>query len=421
VAGLLALLSSTSALATEGYFQNGIGARSKALAGAGAASSTDATAASLNPAGLVDVESQLNVSTSYMHLNGGYSSFGAGGFDADGHHDSRPGWIVIPNFAATWRVNWGFVDAVALTAYGNGGVNTHYANVANANCPPGLSGVFCGGPLGVKLAQTFFSAAFAKQVAPGISVGVAPILARQTGELEGVSLFAGASSDPAHFSNRGRDESWGVGVRGGLEWKIRPGLRVGLAGNSPLRMSNFDEYRGLLAGRGGFDIPASLQAGIAVDVAPHLTLLADYKHIWFGSVPSIANPSTNLALFGADNGPGYGVQDVDVIKLAAEWRHSPDLSLRAGYSYNTKPIGSRDADLNIMTLGVVQHHLTSGFRYKMTERMDIEMGVMYAPRATVSGTELGAPLRHVEIEMSQFEFTAGVIYRFGSRRPEPLK
>jgi long-chain fatty acid transport protein len=420
-AWLLAVVSSTSALATEGYFQNAIGAREKALAGAGVASSTDATAASLNPAGLVNVESQINVAASYLYLNGGYSSSGIGGFDADGHHDSKPGWIVIPNFAATWRVNWGLVDAIAFTTYGNGGVNTHYPNVANANCPPGLSGVFCGGPLGVKLSQTFFSAAFAKQVTPGISVGLAPIVARQTGELEGVSLFALASSDPAHFSNRGRDESWGVGLRGGLEWKIAPGFRVGVAGNTPLRMSNFDEYRGLLAERGGFDIPASVQAGIAADVTQHLTLLADYKRIWFGAVASVANPSTNLALFGTDDGPGYGVQDIDVIKVGAEWRHSPDLTLRAGYSYNTKPITSRDADLNIMTLGVVQHHVTGGFRYKMTENMDIEMAAMFAPRASVSGTELGAPLRNVEIEMSQFEFTAGVVYRFGSRRVEPLK
>ncbi len=39
---------------------------------------------------------------------------------------------------------------------------------------------------------------------------------------------------------------------------------------------------------------------------------------------------------------------------------------------------------------------------------------MYAPHASVSGVELFAPGRRVEIEMSQFEFTAGVVYRFGN-------
>jgi hypothetical protein len=110
VAACLAMLVSTSAFAAEAYFQNAIGAREKALAGAGVASSTDATAASLNPAGLATVPSQLNVSASFMILNGGFSSYGVGGFDPDGHYDSKSEVITIPNVAATWRVRWGLVE-----------------------------------------------------------------------------------------------------------------------------------------------------------------------------------------------------------------------------------------------------------------------------------------------------------------------
>jgi long-chain fatty acid transport protein len=424
---LLAILSSGTASAAEAYIQNGIGAREKALAGSGVAYSTDATAVSLNPAGLVNVPSQLNVSASFLFLDGGYSSSGplGVGIDADGHYDSKPGLTFIPNLAVSWRVNWGLIDAIAFSAYANGGVNTHYDAVPNANCPPpGMTGVFCGGELGVKLAQSFYSIAFAKQVAPGLSVGIAPILAYQRGKLYGDALFAGFSIDPAHFTNQGMDDSWGVGARGGVEWKAMPGVRFGVAGNTPINMSNFDKYRGILAEQGDFDIPATIQVGVAVDVRSDITLMVDYKHIWFSSVASVANPSTNFLLgapFGADNGAGYGVQDVDVVKVGMEWRHSPDLTLRAGYSYNTAPITSRDVDLNIMTLGVVQHHITGGLKYQVTRNWDVELAGMYAPRAAVTGTELGAPGRAVEIEMSQFEFTVGAVYRFGSREPVTLK
>ena len=126
-----AVFASTTAMATEGYVVNGVGARSKALAGAGVADSKDATAASLNPAGLVNVPSQLNVSLSALKLNGGFSSSGGFGIDPDGHHESDNGLLIIPNLAATWRVNSGFVDAVALTAYANGGVSTRYKDMAN--------------------------------------------------------------------------------------------------------------------------------------------------------------------------------------------------------------------------------------------------------------------------------------------------
>jgi long-chain fatty acid transport protein len=426
---LLASAISTGALAAEADIQNGIGAREKALAGAGVASSTDATAASLNPAGLVNVESQVNVSASFLYLNGGYTApVAGGGINADGHHDSDPGVTFIPNLAATWRVNWGLVDAVALTAYGNAGVNTRYKDFANGNCPvPGMSGVFCGGPLGIKMSQGFYSAAFAKQIMPGVSVGVAPILARQTVQIDGGLLFAGipgATIDPTHFSNKGTDESWGVGARAGVEWKVTRNIRFGLSGNAPIHMSNFDKYRGLLAEQGGFDVPGTIQTGVAIDVMPNLTLLADYKHIWFSSVVSIGNPSTNfpaVAPFGADNGAGFGVKDVDVIKVGLEWQHSPALTLRAGYSYNTAPITPRDADLNIVTLGIVQHHLTGGLKYQLTRAWDVELAAMYAPRATVTGVELLTAGRPVEIEMSQFEFTVGAVYRFGNRDPAPLE
>lgn len=411
---LAAALLSTTAMATEGYVVNGVGARSKALAGAGVASSKDATAASLNPAGLVNVDSQVNVSVSAMKLNGGFSTGGSGGIDPEGQHESDNGILIIPNLAATWRVNWGFVDAVALTAYANGGVSTRYKDIVNPACGAG-SGVFCGGPLGIELEQTFYSIAFAKTIAPGISVGIAPIVAKQTAKVDGAGFFAFGSSDPANFSDRGTDESWGAGARGGIEWKATPWLRFGVAGNTVIQMQNFDRYRGLLAAQAAFDIPATIQAGVAIDLRPNLTLMADYKRIWFSSIAAVNNPSTNFpgAQFGADGGAGFGVQDVDVIKFGLEWRQSPQLTLRAGYSYNTAPIGSRDADLNIMTLGVVQHHITAGLRYQLTQNLDLELAAMYAPHADVSGTELLVPTRTVNIEMTQFEFTAGLVYRFG--------
>ena len=106
---------------------------------------------------------------------------------------------------------------------------------------------------------------------------------------------------------------------------------------------------------------------------------------------------------------------------AFEWQHSPALTLRAGYSYNTAPIGARDADINIVTLGIVQHHLTGGLKYQVNRNWDVELAAMYAPRATVTGVELLTAGRPVEIEMSQFEFTVGAVYRFGNRQPAPLK
>jgi len=417
--------ASTTAFAAEGYMQNGIGAREKALAGAGVANSTDATAAALNPAGLTNVGNQLTTSTSFFNLRGGFSSSGSGGVTADGAHTSEKDWLVIPNFAANWRVNWGVADAVALTVYGNGGVMSHYGNIPSATCGAAL-GAYCAGPMGVSMNQTFISVAMAKQVAPGLSVGIAPILARQTIKVDGLGSFAGLSSNAAHFTNRGTDEAWGGGVRGGIEWKVAPGVKFGVAGNTRIYMEPFSEYRGLFAQQGRIDAPATVQAGVAVDVHRNLTMMLDYKRIWFSSIAALGNTSTTTGtvLFGADNGPGFGLRDLDIFKVAMEWRANQALTLRAGYSYNTAPFKSADADLTTMHLGLVQHHLTAGLKVALSERIDLELAGMYAPRMSLSGMELLNPNRTMYINAEQFEVTIGAVYKFGGPAREanvPLK
>ena len=418
VAGGLQLTSSP-AFATEGYFQYGFGARQKALAGAGVADGRDATTASLNPAGLVNAPVELQISGTLFSPLRGFTGSGAVGFTPNADDESHSNYFVVPNLAFTYRDHGlPFVDVIGVTVYGNGGMNTDYpARAGSAFCGfiPGSPGTgpLCFGKTGVNFQQAFLSVAFAKTLLPGLSVGVAPILARQQIEIEGLQGFAGNSIDPAHVTNQGTDVSWGGGVRAGIEWAVARNFRVGVAGNSRIWMHEFENYRGLFAEQGDFDIPASLQAGVAFDAAPNLTFLADYKHIWYGSIASIANPSTNLTQLGSDNGPGFGWKDIDIVKLGVEWRQSRDLTLRAGYAYNTSPLQSRDVLFNIIAPAVVQHHITGGFEYRWNKDLSLELAAAYVPEGTLSGPESTSPAHTIELDMHQWEATFGVKYLFG--------
>lgn len=416
---------SHGAFATEGYFQHGYGARHKALAGAGAADSRDSTAISLNPAGLVHSGNEWTAAVSAFSPRREFEGSGAPGFTPNGVVESDTNWFAVPNSSASYRLAPNpFFDVIGYSVYGSGGMNTDYPGVSRGVFG---EGIFLAGPLGVDLQQALLSVAAAKTIAPGVSVGIAPIVARQQIKLRGLGAFAAASEDPAHVTNNGTDVAWGFGVRGGVEWAVAPNIRFGVAGNTPIWSQEFDKYRGLFAEQGDFDIPASIQAGIAVDLTRDVTLLVDYRHIWFGSVASIANPSTNLLtgnLLGSDNGPGFGWDDVDVVKLGIEWRSSPALALRAGYAYATSPISSRDVEFNILAPAVVQHHITAGFEYQVDRNWSVEFAGLYAPEESVSGQELPSPLfspdHTVEISMYQFEATFGVKYKFGSEAA-PLK
>jgi len=418
------------AQATEGYFQHGYGARNKAVAGAGVADTRDATAVAVNPAGLVHVDDQFNMSVSAFSPRREFKGGPANpfpGFTPPGTIESQWNWFYIPNMARSWRVDNPYFDVFAVSMYGNGGMNTHFPEVLrpDGGCGAGGgTGIFCRGLLGVNLNQAFMSAAVAKKFG-NVSVGIAPIFAVQQIELHGLGAFAGASSDPANLTNQGMDTSWGGGVRGGIEVAVTPNVRVGVAGNSRIYMSEFDEYRGLFAEQGGFDIPPSLQVGVAVDARPNLTFMADYKHIWYGSVNSIANPSTNVfsAPLGADNGAGFGWQDIGIFKFGVEWRPNDTWTWRAGYAHSDDPIGSRDVMFNILAPGIIEHEFTGGAKYKWSDKIDLEVAGMYAPENSLNGFELAAPFGNpthaIEVSMYQFEITAGVTWKFGAQ-PEPV-
>lgn len=391
--------------ATEGYFQNGYGARQKALAGAGVADGKDATTIAVNPAGLVGLEDQTDFSISLFSPQREYEA-GPGAFVAPGLHESDNPVFPIPNFA--WSRQLGPDTALGVSAYGNGGMDTRYP-----------VSVFHGrAPTGVDLNQLFLSAALAHRVDKW-SFGVAPVLALQLFQAQGLGTFAPFSSAPDHLSDIGNAFSYGGGVRGGVQYEVAPGFRLGVSGATRIYTTDFDKFSGLFAEHGGFDIPANVTAGAAVDVTRSLTLLFDYKHIWYSDIASIANSSQIPLPLGSDGGPGFGWHDVDVFKIGAEWRYDRDWTLRAGYSYNTNPIRPADVGFNILAPGVVQHHLTGGAKYRWSDNLDLELAAVYVPENEVAGNYNGQP---VEIRMHQYEATLGAVWRWDGRRDlEPLK
>jgi long-chain fatty acid transport protein len=148
--------------------------------------------------------------------------------------------------------------------------------------------------------------------------------------------------------------------------------------------------------------------------------MADYKHIFYGSIPSIANPMSSPGLLGTSNGPGFGWHDVDIVKIGAEWRATPAWTWRVGYAHNTNPIESPDVTFNILAPGVVTDHITGGFAYKPDAYSTWEFAAAYVPPHSVSGPEkCCAPPpfavtagSNIELEMHQWQFTFGYTYEF---------
>ncbi|MGO9174438.1 MAG: OmpP1/FadL family transporter [Rhodomicrobium sp.] len=415
-----------AAFATDGYFMDGYGANQTAVAGAGVAYSQDAMAISLNPAGLVNVDDQVVLGMSafmpfrsYDAVNNGCGSFCA---VMPGSHDSNNDIFGIPNFA--WTHHLGPDTVLGVGLYGNGGMNTTWPVAVFPATPAG----FGSAPTGVDLQQAFMSVSLSQRFGQ-FSVGVAPILAMQTFKATGLGAFESPAftTNPSNLSDNGYAFSYGGGVRAGIEYDYSPDLHFAVAGSSRIYMTDFDVYSGLFAQHGAFDIPATVTAGLAYNVRPSVTVMLDYKHIFYSDIPSIANTVANFTslgqLFGSSNGPGFGWQDINVYKLGVEWRYDPQWTFRAGYSYNDQVIPSSQVMLNILAPGVVQNHITGGFKYAWSEKIDLEFAAMYAPETTVKGTApAGFGSQPISLSMYQVETTLGIVYHFDGRRElEPLK
>lgn len=415
IAGFCLLASTTPALATEGYVPLGYGTIQRSQGGAGVAmSGQDAMAMAINPAAIAGMGGGLSFGLEAFMPHRGYDASGTG-FVAPGSISSARDFFLVPNFG--WVKPLANGGTLGVTVYGNGGMNTSYQNEANTSPGCGMmmgSGVFCAGSAGVDLAQVFVSVGYAQE-SSGIRWGVAPTLAIQGFKAYGLDAFSGLSVDPANMTGTGRDWSYGVGLRLGAQVDAAPGLTLGIAAQTKINMTEFDNYAGLFEGGGDFDIPAQVTLGMAWQASDAVTVMADYQRIFYSGVPAVSNAFGSGPL-GAPGGSGFGWDDVDVLKLGIEWRQNDKMTWRAGYAHATNPIGAEDVTLGILAPGVVENHFSVGGSYRPNERDSFDFALVYVPEVRVSGPEVTpmgmTPGSSVELWMDQVEVSFGWTRRF---------
>ena len=416
----------STASATNGYFAHGYSIKNKALAGAGTALPLDSLAASTNPAGMALVGSRMDFGISFFNPNREYSTScgisGCGGnvSPTAGTVESDTDWFIIPSFGYNRMMNENY--SIGISIYGNGGMNTDYDTTTYQGGSTGT---------GVDLMQLFIVPTYARKLNEKHSIGVSPIVAYQAFEAKGLEGFETLSSSPSSLSSNGHDTSFGFGARIGYLGEIASGLFIGASYQTRIWMDEFDDYSGLFAEHGDFDIPSNWSVGLAYKATTDLTLALDVQQILYGEVDSIGNafnpafntcrgavmggnpPASVPQCLGGDAGVGFGWEDMTIVKLGAQYQSSPEWTWRAGYSYGEQPIPSSEVLFNIIAPGVIEHHITAGFTRSIKDNQEIDFAVMYAVENDISGANPLAPTTQtITLQMNQWEFSAGYTYKF---------
>jgi len=398
---LLALAASgiaTSAFATNGYFSHGNGMTAKGMGGAATAMAKDAFGGANNPATMVWVGNRYDVGADAFSpvREAGRATGGNAGLAA-ANHNSDNELFAVPEFGYNKMLN----DRMSLgvTVYGNGGMNTDYSSgkISSATCaafggPATNANLLCGSTaLGVDLVQLIIAPTVSYKVTETTSVGVSPLFGIQRFEAYGLQAFAGFSSDAANLTNRGVDDATGFGARVGVYSKLNNQVSVGAAYATKVDMSKFDKYKGLFAEQGDFDLPENWNVGMVIQANDNLSVALDFQHIDYSGVRSVANTSRNANIantLGGVNGRGFGWSDMDVMKVGVEYKYSPNLTLRAGYSHADSPIQTRDVTFNILAPAVIEDHFTLGLSYYPSKDSEVTVSYTHAAENSLSGSSM---------------------------------
>jgi len=413
---LLILGFSSNIYATNGYWSHGYGAKSKSIAGACVAMAFDTMCAVTNPASMVHLSNRMDYGLAFFAPERGFtanddaSPIGPPTGPASipvGTYESTNDWFLIPHLGYNRMLDND--TSIAITIAGNGGLNTEYDSAVFRNFSnPMDPSTQATSPIGIDFMQMFVGLSYSKKINQQHSFGITPIFAFQTLEAQGLEPFKPFSLHPDKVTNNGHDRSIGGGVRVGWLGKITDQLTLGASYQSKIWMSNFDDYKGLLAEEGDFDIPANYDLGFAFKATPSLILAFDYQRIEFGNVKALSNASDlafvpGQTLLGTEDGLGFGWEDLDIFKFGLQWEYSPDLTLRLGYSRANKTFQNQQALFNLLAPAVIRTHYTFGFSTPITEAVELNLAFMYAPNEKLYGTNVNTGSQTGFIEMEQYE------------------
>lgn len=459
VAVAAALVAAPLANATNGYFKIGYGSKNRGMAGAGLAFGQDALASAVNPAALAGMGNRVDAGVELFSPSQREAEVDASGLavgdlgngprqGTESREDSGATLFAIPNFGISYDAGGNITYGLSMVA--NGGMNTRYGN-ANGGTgniftsafapvigdtstgafqpggPSGFAGALevgaFGAPvpaavidpnlvslytnpntapsLGVNLSQVLITPTIAYKINANNSVGFSPVIAYQRFRAYGIGLFQAFSSDPGKVTNNGDDQSWGYGARVGYQGTFGM-VSIGASYTSKLNMEAFDDYAGLFAEKGDFDIPSTYGVGIAIHPSSKLTIAADVSRINYSDVAAInndgptadefmnafvgalvGNPAAVSNPLGTNDGWGFGWDDITVYKVGINYVHNSKWAFRAGYNFAEMPYKDSQALFNVLAPAVVEKHATVGFTYSPTTASEVTVTYMHAFRNSV--------------------------------------
>lgn len=386
---VVAILAST-AKATNGMKTIGIGPVQRSMGGANVGLPLDSAVTITNPAGMTKLSKRFDISVTYFDCDVNYKAHSiAGMITSDNIRiSSDTDSCIIPGLGVIWPVN----DKVTLGvgAYGVCGMGVDYRKNLYNNI-------------------TYTDYQFMK-IAPGLAYKLSDKLSLGAAlnlDYAMMDFEAGSVAEVAH--NDG--EAYGLGFTVGALYEATDELSFGFAYESKQYFSDFRFNTVSGTDKLDFDQPQSITLGLGIKPSSKFRLAFDVSWIDWPQTNGENKPVYTKNSSGAAAWNLNWDQQL-VYKVGVEYDLNEKVALRAGYNYGKSPLDSSRAFENISFPAIAEHHITAGMGIKLTEKLTLNLGFMYAPKVSLRTANSAQFIDTATTEMSQYAVDVGLAYKF---------
>ncbi len=377
-ATLLSFIASSTIYATNGDNLIGVGAKTRAMGGAGIALSQGAESTLVNPASITKVQSSEVSVGGTMFMPNIKTTDGYGN-----EYESDADFSVIPLVAIASNLENGFYLGVGM--YGTAGMGVN----------------FRGTPTLMDMETTLQLMQFATPLAyksGNLSLGIAPIM--QYGSLD--INYNYYTPEAVNSVGYGQKQDFGFGINLGAIYDFENGLSIGLMYKSKIKM-DYDRVISTATAPFGINIgdkltqPAEYGVGIAYSYNAH-TLVLDYKKIKWSK---------------ADGYKGFGWKDQNIIAFGYQYK-TPKWALRAGFNHASTAIEfGNNPILNAFNIlgfpATSKNHYTLGGTYQFNKNLSVDSTFVYSPEVK---KKTATPMGVLTNKHSELSLTMQINYKF---------
>jgi long-chain fatty acid transport protein len=388
---ILSAAFSGVAFATNGMQLIGIGVVQRSMGGAGSALPLDSFVITVNPASIGDLPAMFDLSVTYFDPSSDYESTDYATMSrVDVDESSSFKSSFIPALGVIYPLTDRFT--LGLAAFGSAGMGVDYD-----------TGVY---------RNSIYTSFEMMKVVPALSykindklfVGVALNLDRAAMEYE-------AGGGVAHD----KDARFGFGFQLGAYLKPSPQWSLSLAYISEEDFDDFEFDTPFGKDTMSMNLPQQVVFGVGYRPTDRLRLAFDMK--WIDWTQTMGHNKPNMPIHEAT--PEYAMFDMDwgdqiVFALGVEYDLVPEQwKLRAGYNYGKTPLTEGRAFENIAFPALCEHHFTAGVGYSPMENLWVNLGGVYAPRVSITGSNMREQgISDYEASLSEYSVDLGISYRF---------